>query len=119
MNWMIVHIGGGARQSYRGVIAMSDKKPKKAKYGRVLDKRTKQIFKVNPNGIGDRENAILVPKGKTNTLMDVVYRGEVIGDAEIGEDGFLEMMVATPLGIVKIKHIPEESKVHFMVFGGK
>jgi hypothetical protein len=91
----------------------------KKKNGTIKDLRTKQVMKVYPDGIKDRENAQFVPSGVTNTLMDVVGMGGVCGDAEFSDDGFVEIMAITKVGIIKLKKLPDDKKIYLQVFGAK
>lgn len=86
----------------------------KKRNGKQKDLRTQQVFKQYQNGIKNRCPAFMVPNGVTNELMDVVLQGEVVGDAEIGNDGFIEIMfLVKGLGFIKLKR--EENKVHLLI----
>lgn len=79
----------------------------------TIDYRKKDLFK-GAIGIEDRP---FIPKGVTNTLMDLVVaapNGDIaIGDVEIGTDGFVEIMFMKNAAFFKIKRLPGDEKVYF------
>ena len=93
------------------------KKSKAIKYGMIKDFRTKQVLKQYEDGIKDKEDALCVPKDGNNELMDLEYKGEIIGDVEIGSDGFLEIMFILDGKIFKLKRLPDNKSVVMGIFG--
>jgi hypothetical protein len=95
---------------------MSEGKPN------MKDTRTEQVVKMFPDGIRFERTAPLIPDGVKNELMDVIgdATGNVMGDCEIGSDGFIKIMFIIKSGgsshIVKLKRLPEERNMTYQVW---
>lgn len=94
---------------------MSEKKPN------MKDMRTGQILKLYPDGLKSERVHPFIPKKVENVLMDIVSKGNVIGDCEIGSDGFIEIMFTFKASggitrIAKLKRLPEDNNMTFEVW---
>ncbi len=84
----------------------------------ITDYRTVQIFKLFWDGIIKERYSSLIPDGVKNEIHDVTDAdGNVIGDYEFGDDGFLEIMVMTSEGILKIKRYGNDNYTAVIHFG--
>jgi hypothetical protein len=96
---------------------MSEKK------ANLKDTRTKQMLKIFTDGIQEERTAPFIPDGVKNELMDVKGSalGNVMGDCEIGSDGFIEIMFVVQSGngvkhVVKLKRLPDEKSMTYQVW---
>jgi len=72
---------------------------------RVVDKRSGKFKLIEPF-------RPLIPEGVTNTIYDIVdENGRVIGNLELGTDGFLQALILDKGYVLKLKRHPEDGQV--------
>ena len=60
----------------------------------------------------------IIPEGVTNTLLDIVTPdGKVVGNIEIGSDGFIQAIILTNRLCLKLYRAPDEKSVRIGVLG--
>lgn len=100
--------------------AKQKEKTKKKETPNVTDYRKKQIFKIRVTRTADVEKEwhnYMIPEGVKNKIYPIKTRVEGekelvdVGDFEIGDDGFIEIMFAVDGHFIKLKKYPDEEFV--------